>query len=389
MGRDRILIDEQIHNEIVYKDELYYQYSWFFETFSKPFQIACDEFFSQTFTLKLVSLSKNINVLFQGNDYFVTKIRLDKQYDVLFKCSEDAVKIILDKLFGSNPKFDLSKITELEAKVISSFTDYMYSSVSSLLNNTPVKNLKRKNFEMVHLTFFIKDKQSKEGAKIIVSLPQALLSPIKIQPLGAKFDVPDFKTSKIPVNIQIGTIKFHLKELKNLEKEDIVVFENSNINTMKLLYEDFERDFRITPNPALIIAINNGGKTMTQEKLLSQDLWDNIQVEMNAEFEKVKITLGELKSIEQGLVVDLSSVYNNKIYLKVENKTIAQGELVIINDRYGVKIDEVFASEKTLAEQNTQQPTEIIEESQIPEDVKQGSDEEFDYSDFELDEQDI
>lgn len=382
------MIDEQIHNEIVYKDELYSQYTWFFEAFAKPFQNACDEFFSKNFTLKFISLSKDINILFQGNEYFVTKIRLDRQYDVLFKCSAEAVKIILDKIFGPSQKFDLSSITELEAKVISSFNDYLYNCVSSLLTNNPVKNLKRKNFETIHLTFFIKENSSEEGAKIIVSLPKALLSQQNIQPTGVKFDASDFKASKIPVNIKIGTIKFHLKEVKTLEKEDIVVFEDSNINTMTLLYENYEKEFKVTPNPALIMSINNGGNTMTQEKVLSQDLWDNIQVDMNAEFEKVKITLGELKSIEQGLVVDLSSVYNNKIYLKVENKTIAQGELVIINDRYGVKIDEVYASEKTQAEQTSPIPAEVNEEPAMHEEMQE-SDQEFDYSDFELDEQDI
>lgn len=384
------MIDEQIHNEIIYKDDLYSQFDWFFENFSKPFQTACDEFFSKNFTLKLVSLSKDINVLFQGSDYFVTKIRLDKQYDVLFKCSSEAVKIILDKTFGPSTKFDLANITELEAKVISSFNDYLYTGISSMFDNGPIRNIKRKNFETVNLTFFIKDNDREEAAKIIVSLPQALLSPVKVQSNYAKFDISDFKTSTIPVNIKIGTVKFHLKEVKTLEKEDIVVFEDSNINTMTLSYEDYEKEFKITPNPALIMAINNGGNTMTQEKTLSQDLWDNIQIDMNAEFEKVKITLGELKSIEQGLVVDLSSVYNNKIYLKVENKTIAKGELVIINDRYGVKIDEVFANEKTQAEHESQIPVEVEAQASYPEPVQEEtSNQEFDYSDFELDEQDI
>lgn len=383
------MIDEQVHNEIIYKDDLYSQFNWFSETFSKPFQIACDEFFSNNFTLKLVSLSKDINVLFQGHDYFVTKIRMDKQYDVLFKFSSDAVKIILDRTFGPGSKFDLANITQLEAKVISSFNDYLYNSVSSLLDNSQIKNIKRKNFETVHLTFFIKDNKAQESAKIIVSIPQALLTPTKVQSSYPKFDISDFKNSKIPVSIKIGTVKFHLKEIKTLEKEDIVVFEDSNINTMTLLYEDCEKEFKITPNPALIMAINNGGNTMTQEKTLSQDLWDNIQVDMNAEFDKVKITLGELKSIEQGLVVDLSSVYNNKIFLKVENKTIAQGELVIINDRYGVKIDEVFASETTQPEKPSQVPVEIDEAPQGSYEQEEGSDQDFDYSDFELDEQDI
>ena len=58
------------------------------------------------------------------------------------------------------------------------------------------------------------------------------------------------------------------------------------------------------------------------------------------------MTLGELKQISKGLVIDLGPIMNNEISLLVENKTVAKGELVIINDKYGVKVTEVFASKK-------------------------------------------
>lgn len=375
------------------KDELYTQYNWFHQAFLPSIQVASNEFFYELFDFRLISVSKNVNILFQGDDYFVTKIRIDKQHDVFFRCSEGAVSIILDKILGKNKKFALEKITELEAKIISSFNDYLYNSISQFLLPPPPKAQKRKNFDTIHLTFFIKDKLSDSGAKLIVSLPQILLEPRALEIPYENFDISSFKTSKVDVKIKIGTTKFYLKELKNLEKEDIVVFEDSNINTMKLVYKDYEKEFKITPNPGLVTSIDNdnGGHNM-EEKSLSQSLWDDIQVEMGAEFEKVKITLGELKNIEEGLVLDLNSVYDNKISLKVENKTIAKGELVIINDRYGVRIDEVFASEKSQAGQITQDPIETIEEglSQEPAILEnENTDEEFDYSDFELDDQDI
>ncbi len=376
--------------EIISKDELYKQYNWFHQSFLPSIQLATDEFFTDVFSLNLISVSKNINVLFQGSDYFVTKIRIDKQHDVFFRCSEGTVRTILDKILGKNKKFDLTSITELEAKIISSFNDYLYNNISKFLLSPPSASKKRKNFDMIHLTFLIKEKESDISAKLIVSLPQVLLSPEPIEMKEEeKIDISNFKTSKLDVKIKVGTTKFYLKELKNLEKEDIVIFENSDINSMKLIYGDYEKDFKITPNPGLITSIgnDNGGHNM-EENSLSQDLWDDIQIEMGAEFEKVKITLGELRNIEQGLVLDLSSVYDNKISLKVENKTIAKGELVIINDRYGVRIDEVFASEKKQAEQITQPPEEIEEERITPE-TDESSEEEFDYSDFELDDQDI
>lgn len=88
---------------------------------------------------------------------------------------------------------------------------------------------------------------------------------------------------------------------------------------------------------------------MSESTSLTTNIWDNITVEIGAEFETAKITLGELKQISQGLVVDIGSIYENRVELKVENKIVAKGELVIINDRYGVKIDEVITSDKTVS----------------------------------------
>lgn len=374
--------------KISYKDELYGQYDWFKSNFLTAIQLACDEFFSEMFSFQLTSVSKNINILFQGDDYFVTKIRVDKYHDVFFRCSQSAVKIILDKTLGAaQKKFSISNITELEAKIISSFNDYLYNGISRILLTPPPVKQKRKNMDTIHLTFFLKDKEGNDGGKFILSLPQVLLAPESVEVSAPKFDVSDFQKSKVEVSIKAGTTKFPVKDLKNLEKEDIVVFENSNLQSMSLIYKDYKKKFRITPNPGLIISIDNndGGKNM-EDHSISQNLWDNIQVEMGAEFEAVKITLGELKNIEQGLVVDISSVYDNKIFLKVENKTIAKGELVIINDRYGVRIDGVYASEKAEAQEAA--PEAHPEEVQAPK-SETGTEEEFDYSDFELDDQDI
>ena len=103
------------------------------------------------------------------------------------------------------------------------------------------------------------------------------------------------------------------------------------------------------------------------------NLWDSIQVDMAAEFDKVKVTLGELKSIEEGLIVDLCSVYDNKVSLKVGGKIVASGELVIINDRFGVRIEKV----------NDSAPAEEAPAQESQEAAPETS-EDFDYSDFEV-----
>ncbi|HNW26165.1 MAG TPA: FliM/FliN family flagellar motor switch protein [Candidatus Gastranaerophilaceae bacterium] len=373
------------------KNELYAQYNWLSSTFSPKIQESSDNFFSELFDYKLVSVSKNQNILFKGEDYFVTKVRFNKQNEVFLRISETGVKSILNKVLGPSEKaFSMTALTELEAKIITAFNEHAYKNISQFFS--PQNS--NQSHDITHLTFFFKSKDGSDFGKYIISIPQTLLTPQEAQNLQENFNVSDFSKSLVKVKIKVGTTKFYVKELKNLEKEDLVIFEDSNIQQMELIYKDYKQNFRVTPNPGLITSLENinGGHNMN-ENALSQELWDNIQVEMDAIFDSVKITLGELKSIEQGLVVDISSVYDNKILLKVEDKTIAKGELVIINDRYGVKIDEVFATQKAQAQQEISQTNaEVITEqgateAQVHE--QEGAEEEFDYSDFELDEQDV
>ena len=132
----------------------------------------------------------------------------------------------------------------------------------------------------------------------------------------------------------------------------------------------------VLPNTKIIQAYEMGGGNGMEEQT-GVNLWDSIQVDMTAEFDKVKVTLGELKSIEEGLIVDLCSVYDNKVSLKVGGKMIALGELVIVNDRFGVRI------EKVNEPQSSSQP---VSQEQIQEEKEE---EEFDYSDFEVDGEEV
>ncbi len=176
----------------------------------------------------------------------------------------------------------------------------------------------------------------------------------------------------------------------------------------------FDSVFRVTPNPALILPMSNDmeGEEDMSTNVSPDNLWDSIQIELGAEFDKVKMSLGELKTIKKGLVVDIGSVYKNNISLKVEDKTVATGELVIINDRYGVKINKIFAeqekpqvpTEETQMDVPVEQenpeniaPMDVEQMDAAPMDVPapddhyapQEQDSDFDYSDFNLDDEDI
>lgn len=381
--------------------KLYLQYNWFEHVYPPVVQQASDEFFLPGFQFILIGISKNINTLMDKDAYFVTKVRIDKQHDMFFRASEKAISAILDRALGkASGKFNLNKITDLEAKVITSFNDFMYNSLTQFLEPAP-PTLKRSNFDVIHLTFLIKDIDKGKVGKFIVTLPEILLKPDVIDTSKENFKDMDFASSLVDVGLKIGSTKFKLIDIKNIDIDDIVVFDNSDTHHMILKFNDFEKEVNLNPNLGLVIPYdNNEGDDEMAE---NTNLWDSIEVEMNANFDTVKITLGELKRIEQGLVVDLTSIYDNRVTLSVEDKPIAKGELVIVNDRYGVKIDEVIAGDGTAIDQetsemnddsqnysdNNEQFNEEFSEEPQTENSEAAGEEEFDYSDFELEDEDI
>lgn len=403
-------MENEIQNSIS-TNELYKEYDWYQNTFPKLVKDACDDFFANNFDIEFVGLSKNINCLLDNEACFVTKIRINKDYDIYFRMTEKAISIILNAVLGqSKNKFNINKISELEAKIITSFNSTMFDAIKEELDDPDPSELKRTNFDVIHLSFIIKskDEYSKSAGKIFITIPQVLVEPEEIESEENKFSDESFPNAETFAKIIVGKTRFSLYDVKNLEQDDLVVFENSNIEHLTLSIFGNQMDIKLEPNMDILIPeTDDGGDNMSDDS--QKNIWDSIEVDMYAEFDSVKITLGELKNIETGLVVDLTSLYNNSVTLKVEGKPIANGSLVIVNDRYGVKINEVLAgnnagispSNATPQDQNSfddedeeeedeeNYSEEGNEEESEGEDNNEENDEDFDYSDFELEDENI
>ncbi len=380
---------------IVNSKNLSYQYDWFQKKFPPVVQGVFDGFFGEDFTFTLFGVCKNINTLADKDSYFVTKVKIDKQHDIFFRMSETAIGLVLDKVLGKSGKaLDLNKLTELETKIITTFNDCMYRSVVEFLKPAP-PTLARTNFDVVYLGFILTDNSTGKSGRFMVTLPDVLIEPEEIQ-MSEDFSVEHFEKSTVPVSLEIGKTVFSLHDLKHLEVEDVVVFESSSTDKIRLKFRDYETDVLLKPNLSLVIPIDNDGGSEVSEKDIN--IWDSIEVEMVANFDAVDITLGELKKIQAGMVVDLTSIYKNRVTLTVEDKPIASGELVIVNDKYGVKITEVHAAKapvESMVPQGAQAAnadSENEEYEPMPDvpgaEASVGGDdeEEFDYSDFDLEE---
>lgn len=374
---------------------LSYQYDWFQKTFPSVVQEVFDNFFEQDFKFSLLGICKNVNSIVDKASYFVTKVKIDKQHDLFFRLSEVSIGLILERVLGRpNNPFDLNKLTELETKIITTFNDCLFRAVVGFLKPVP-PTLARTNFDVIYLVFVLTDQESGKSGRFIITLPDVLLEPEEI-PVKEDFSVDQFEKSTICAKLEVGKTVFKLHDVKHLEVDDMVVFEDSNTDKLRLSFRNWETDVLLKPNLSLVVPIDNdGGSEVSENENIN--IWDSIEVEMVGHFDAVDITLGELKRIQAGMVVDLASIYQNKVTLTVEDKPIAAGELVIINDKYGVKIteilaqkpvDEVQSSASDVNSQDTYTETQVDGNEEVSDVVPEGGtdDEEFDYSDFDLEE---
>ena len=277
----------------VFFDELYKQFAWFDSVFTPVVKNCSSEFFFDGFEYKLASISTNMNVLSQNETFFVTKIKINSKNDVYIRISQDAINVILDKVLGkNNRRFDLTEVTELEARIITAFNDFLYETLSPNFTIEP----HRRYTEILHLTYFVKSEVSDNAAKFIISVPREILSPQELEAKEQRFEDNDFSNSLVEVNLILGKTTFPVADIKKLDVGDIVVFENSNSSEMTLVCNNIVQKFQVKPNIKIIEPYDTSeGDNMDNNT--NTNLWDSIQVDMIAEFDKVKVTLGELKNI--------------------------------------------------------------------------------------------
>ena len=331
------------------QNNLFKDYSWFWANIFQKVKKASLNFFQKDFEFRFMGISLEDNILFYGDEYFVNKIPVTKNSDIKVKISGSLVSFFLDNALGlSENPFTLSKLTDIEAMLIKSYTAYLYKNIEESLNKAEMSKKTLQNSKDYNITFFVRNNKQHEGT-IIITIQGCIIPDIEPEKDTEHFSISDFKTAPVNVSLCVGTAKTALNDIKNIEDGDIIVLDNSDINNMYVQWGENKVKFRINPNPSLIINIdNNGGNEMEEEtSAKSQNMWDSILVDIIAEFDNVKLTLGELKQISEGLVIDVGSVYDNKIKLRVENQIIATGELVILNDRYGVRIESVKKSKET------------------------------------------
>ena len=96
-------------------------------------------------------------------------------------------------------------------------------------------------------------------------------------------------------------------------------------------------------------AIPNAMPSETTDKgQIHTDVLQNIPVTLSIEVGRAQIKIRDLMRLTQGSVVELDRIAGEPLDLLVNNTVVAQGEVVLVNDRYGIRLTRVVPASERL-----------------------------------------
>ena len=83
---------------------------------------------------------------------------------------------------------------------------------------------------------------------------------------------------------------------------------------------------------------------VSQPGNINPEVLQNISVNLSIEVGRTSIKIKDLMRLTQGSVVELDRIAGEPLDLLVNDTVVAQGEVVLVNDRYGIRLTRVVPS---------------------------------------------
>jgi flagellar motor switch protein FliN/FliY len=75
----------------------------------------------------------------------------------------------------------------------------------------------------------------------------------------------------------------------------------------------------------------------------SIDFLLDIPVEISVELGRTRMVINELLQLGQGSVIELGKLAGESLDIRINNKLIARGEVVVINEKFGVRLTDIIS----------------------------------------------
>ena len=107
-------------------------------------------------------------------------------------------------------------------------------------------------------------------------------------------------------------------------------------------------DATIEESPSAGLTAHQSTNPTAAGNSLDAALIKNIPVTISVEVGRSVLKISDLLRLAQGSVVELDRIAGDPIDLLVHDTVVAQGEVVLVNDRYGIRLTRVVTAAERL-----------------------------------------
>ena len=98
----------------------------------------------------------------------------------------------------------------------------------------------------------------------------------------------------------------------------------------------------------MIPALEGRSSAEASSAAIHPEVLQNIPVTLSIEVGRASIKIRDLLRLTQGSVVELDRIAGEPLDLLINNTVVAQGEVVLVNDRYGIRLTRVVPPSERL-----------------------------------------
>jgi len=85
------------------------------------------------------------------------------------------------------------------------------------------------------------------------------------------------------------------------------------------------------------------GKASAADSSVNMEFLLDISLDLTVELGRTKMLINDMLKLGQGSVIELSKLAGESLDILANQKPIARGEVVVVNDKYGVRLTEVIS----------------------------------------------
>lgn len=187
------------------------------------------------------------------------------------------------------------------------------------------------------------------GKKVQIETPQVFQLDDNVREMIFKDEFVGFKYR---INLDnIDTVLYQILEKDSEEKfRSVLSTEVTNnkkeINESKVLTSE---DTAMTVQPVTFQPLSPPKER--EEKIGNLDLLKDVPIQVSVELGRTKMLIKDLLALSSGSIIELEKLAGEPVDILVNGKLIAKGEVVVIDENFGVRITEIISPEKRLEEE--------------------------------------